>query len=109
MITPEYLNDIMDAVENKLLDVDNYLLKRIVKRIIDTFTDGTSGKLFIPATINDMRKLMNLGVLYEDLEKAVTNALPSMLNDAPFWVGHSGNSSIHFLSSLLLHSSTMTL
>lgn len=77
MITPEYLNEIMYGVEDKLSKVNEYLLQRIVKRIMATFENG-DGELFIPSTISDMRKLMAQGVLYEDIQQAVQKALPEI-------------------------------
>ena len=77
MITPDYLNEIMYATEDSLVRVDNYLIRRIAKRVRDTFTNG-EGNLFIPATINDLRKLMQNGVLYEDIVEAVAKAMPEI-------------------------------
>lgn len=76
MITPEYLNKIMYALEDKLIGLDEYLIKKVVKRIVEAYTQN--GELFIPASQNDLRKLMNLGVLYEDIEKALSDALPNI-------------------------------
>lgn len=77
MITPDYLNRIMDGVEDKLSALNEYLVKKIAKRILGAFEDE-AGNLFIPSTISDMRKLMSHGVLYEDMVKAITKALPSI-------------------------------
>lgn len=78
MITPEYLNEIMYAVEDKLVDVDNYILRKIVKRIADTFETDENGELLIPSTKNDIRKLVQSGVLYEDIQREVEKALPEI-------------------------------
>lgn len=77
MITPEYLNKIMYAVEDSLIDFDNRLIKQIVERILASFKNN-NGKLFIPSTINDMRKLMDAGVLYSDIEKIIESELPGI-------------------------------
>ena len=71
MITPEYLSDIMAAVEEKLVDVDNYLIRKIIKRIMDTFESDEFADLLIPSTKSDIRKLLKAGVLYEDVQQAV--------------------------------------
>lgn len=76
MITPEYLNEIMYAMQDKLIYIDNYLLSKIVKRILKAYSIGK--ELFIPATMSDMRKLIDAGVLYEDIELALQKALPTM-------------------------------
>jgi len=77
MITPDYLNEIMYGVEDRLSEVNEYLLRTIIKRIMATFENG-EGELFIPSTIADMRKLMAQGVLYEDIQQAVTKSLPQI-------------------------------
>lgn len=77
MITPEYLNEIMYAVEDKLVDLDEYLIKRIVKRIEKTF-ELDENNLFIPSTKHDIKKLLNAGVLYEDIQSEVEKALPDI-------------------------------
>lgn len=77
MITPDYLNEIMYGVEDKLSEVNEYLLRTIIKRIMATFENG-DGELFIPSTIADMRKLMAQGVLYEDIQQAVQKSLPQI-------------------------------
>lgn len=78
MITPEYLSDIMATVEEKLVDVDNYLIRRIIKRIMDTFESDEFADLLIPSTKSDIRKLLKAGVLYEDVQQAVEKALPDI-------------------------------
>ena len=77
MITPEYLNEIMYGVEDRVSEVNEYLLRTIIKRIMATFENG-DGELFIPSTIADMRKLMAQGVLYEDIQQAVQKSLPEI-------------------------------
>lgn len=77
MITPEYLNELMYAVEDSLESVNLYILKKMIKRILISFTNK-SGNLFIPATINDLRKLMNNGVLLEEIQEALEKALPGI-------------------------------
>ena len=47
MITPDYLNEIMYGVEDRLSEVNEYLLRTIIKRIMATFENG-DGELFIP-------------------------------------------------------------
>lgn len=74
MITPEYLNEIMDNVENSLSRLNEYLVGKIVKRILATFEE--KGEIFIPSTMSDVRKLMKNGILYEDIQSAVEKALP---------------------------------
>ena len=76
MITPEYLNEIMFYVEDKLIDVDNYILRKVVERIIKTFETGEKTNLLIPSTKADIRRLMASGVLYEDILKEVQKQLP---------------------------------
>ena len=75
MITPEYLNEVMYGVEEKLSMVNEAILKIIVERITASFKKGEDD-LFIPSTISDMRKLIQNGVLYEDVQKAVMESLP---------------------------------
>lgn len=77
MITPEYLNEIMYGVEDKLLVVNEYLLQIMIERIMATFENG-DGELFIPATQNDLRKLLQNGVLFEDIQQAIESSMPQI-------------------------------
>lgn len=77
MITPEFLNEIMYKVEDTLSSLNEYLIRRIAKRITHTFT-ADDGKLFIPATISDMHSLMKNGVLVEDIEEALVEVVPEI-------------------------------
>lgn len=77
MITPEFLNEIMYAVEDRLIDVDNYILQRIAKRIMKSF-ENDEGNLIIPSTRYDIQKLLNSGIMYEEIQEAVADMLPEI-------------------------------
>jgi len=78
MITPEYLNQIMYDVEEKIVEVDNYIIKKIAQRIVKTFEAVEETNLFIPSTQADVRKLMLSGVLYEDIMIELQKIIPNL-------------------------------
>lgn len=80
MITPEYLNEIMYGVEDRLSVVNNAILKKIVERIKASFKKGEDN-ILIPSTIADIKRLVANGVLVEDVQKAVIQSLP-LIQDA---------------------------
>ena len=77
MITPDYLNEIMQGTESAILDLNEYLMRRIAKRILNAFMDGANN-LIIPATQADMKLLMQGGMLYEEIEAEITKRLPQL-------------------------------
>lgn len=77
MITPDRLSEIMYATEDAVTNVNEHLLRIIVKRIMATYTDGT-GNLFIPATKNQLRMLIKKGMPYDELQEEIEKRLPEI-------------------------------
>lgn len=76
VITPEYLNEIMDAIEEQASNIDNYLLRQIAKNIVSMFERGE--ELFMPSTLSELKKLMTKGFSLDDIEKILANAMPDL-------------------------------
>lgn len=77
MIDADYLSLIMDAVEEQLGEIQDYLLEKIANRVYETFLDNNAN-LFIPATRQEMRLLLNSGMLYEEIQTEIEKRLPSI-------------------------------
>ena len=70
MITPEYLTEIAAKAEARAEKLNVEITRRIAKRIVDSFY--YDGELrFIPSTVNDMHKLMRLGMTTDEIQKMV--------------------------------------
>lgn len=80
MITPDYLDEIIKATEQVVAENNEYIIKRIAKRIAATYRVDKDN-LFIPATINDMHKLMDAGMVFDEIEREITKALPGIQNE----------------------------
>ena len=60
MLTPEYLTRIVEATQEKVSEVNSYLVARIAKRIRKLFE--STGKVDIsPSSINDIKKQISSG------------------------------------------------
>lgn len=81
MITPEYLAEVAQAVENQMSSVDAYLIGRVASHVVGTYYKQGK-KLMIPSSINDLRRVMNrhLGELQTDVISAVALLIPT-IND----------------------------
>lgn len=77
MITPDYLDEVVKGTEDVVSAVNEYILKRVTRRIAATFENG-EGNLFIPSTKADLRLLRNSGMLVEDIEKELQKRLPDI-------------------------------
>lgn len=77
MITPDYLDDVALATERAVSKLNEELVKKITKRILAGYK--FYGEVtFIPATIHDLQKMVYDGAVMEDIEDAITKALPGL-------------------------------
>lgn len=75
MITPEYLNQIVRATEDKVGELHIYLIGRIAKHIASFFGDAENAD-FRPTEINMIHKMMESGKVYEDIQKELEAQYP---------------------------------
>lgn len=79
MITPEYLNDIMDAIEERASGLANYLLQSIAKAIVTMLKRGDD--FFMPSTLSDLKKLMAKGFSLAEVERILAEVMPGIQAD----------------------------
>lgn len=79
MITPDYLNEIMDAIEDKASGLANYLLQSIAKAIITMLKRGE--QYFMPSTLSDLKKLMVKGFSLQEIERILSEVMPGIQAD----------------------------
>lgn len=77
MVTPEYLDEVIRATEDRMSDVNLYLTKKLAKRVIDTFYAEGEIRL-IPSSIKDFHKLINAGAVVDDIADSVAKCMPTM-------------------------------
>lgn len=75
MITPEYLNEIVRATEDKVSELHAYLIGRIARHIAAFFGDADNASL-MPSNITQMHKMMESGKVYEDIQKELEKQYP---------------------------------
>lgn len=75
MLTPEYLQRIIEATEVYVSDVNDYLTGKIVKRLMQTF-EKTGEIDIIPSSLLDIKKQENAGKLYEEIQDDVVQRIP---------------------------------
>lgn len=77
MLTPEYLTRIVEATQEKVSEVNSYLVARIAKRIRKLFE--STGKVDIsPSSINDIKKQISSGKVYEEVQAEIEKKLPEI-------------------------------
>lgn len=75
MITPEYLNKIVQATEDKVGELHIYLIGRIARHIATFFGDADNA-ILIPTHIKQMHKMMESGKVYEEIQKELEKQYP---------------------------------
>lgn len=77
MLTPEYLTRIVEATQEKVSEVNAYLVARIARRIKELFE--STGKVDIsPSSISDIKKQIASGKVYEDVQSEIEKKLPGI-------------------------------
>lgn len=77
MLSPEFLRDIADAVEEKAAALNRYLTCRIAKRIEKLFEKDGKVEL-IPSSRLDVKKMREAGKLEEEIQREITRKLPEL-------------------------------
>lgn len=77
MITPEYLDEVVEATKEKVAEVNEYIIVKIADRIMASFKNN-NGELMIPATRKNIVQLMNAGMVYQEVERELTKRLPEI-------------------------------
>lgn len=75
MITPEYLNEIVRATEDKVSELHIYLIGRIARHIATFFGDAENANIR-PTEIKMMHKMVESGKVYEDIQKTLEAQYP---------------------------------
>lgn len=75
MITPEYLNEIIYATEDAVSELHAYLIGKIAKHIASFFGDYENADI-MPSNIKQMHKMLESGVVYEDIQTTLTQQYP---------------------------------
>lgn len=77
MLSPEYLKEIVEATEERVNEVNEYLVDRMVKRIVKLLK--SEGKLdIIPASQLDIRKMENAGKLLGEIVEEIEQQFPTI-------------------------------
>lgn len=77
MITPDYLNEIIEGTEAIVTKVQAKILNKICKRIISSF-NANEENIIIPSTIKNMHQLMDLGMTQKEIQEYVEKSLPAI-------------------------------
>ncbi len=75
MLTPKYLQRIIEATEKKTSQLNNYLTSKVVDRILTLF-ENTGEVNINPASIHDMRKQEAAGKLFDEVQEEIIRQLP---------------------------------
>lgn len=77
MITPDYLNQIVHATEERVSELHEYLIGRIASHIASFFGDLENAELR-PTEINQMHKMMESGKVYDDIQAEIIKSYPEI-------------------------------
>lgn len=81
MITPEYLEQIVHATEERTSILHEYLIGRIAEHIA-SFLGTKKEPSLMPSNIKQIHKLMESGVVYEDIQKTIEKQFPKIQQEA---------------------------
>lgn len=77
MLTPKYLQRIIEATEKRTSQLNSYLTSRIVDRILTLFEN--TGEIDInPASIHDAKKQEAAGKLFDEVQEEIIRQLPDI-------------------------------
>lgn len=79
MITPEYLNEVIQNTELAVNKLNNKLLKDVVKHILYAFQTGN--ELLMPSTIHDLHKIVQSGYSLEEIQNLIEQSMPSIQSE----------------------------
>ena len=79
MITPEYLNEVIQGVELAVNRLNNQLLKEVVKKIVEAFYTGRD--ILMPSTIHKLHQIVQSGYTLDEIRKTIEDALPDISSE----------------------------
>lgn len=75
MLTPKYLQRIIEATEKKTSQLNSYLTSKVVDRILTLFEN--TGEINVnPASIHDIKKQEAAGKLFDEVQEEIIRRLP---------------------------------
>ena len=77
MLTPDFLLRIVDAAEEAADKLNTYLVQRVSKRILTLFEKEKEVEL-IPASISDVRKMREAGMLTDEVQQVLKEHMPEL-------------------------------
>jgi hypothetical protein len=77
MITPEFLNEIVEKTETTARYMQTAILKRICERI-EASVLAHQEHILIPSTITEIKKLLDTGLMVEEIQEEIEKALPHL-------------------------------
>lgn len=77
MLTPDFLLRIVDAAEEATEKLNTYLVQRVTKRILALFDKSGEVEL-IPASVSDVRKMREAGMLTDDVRQLLKERMPEI-------------------------------
>lgn len=76
MITPEYLNEVIEGTEQQVNRLNGKLLQDVARHIVYVYQKG--GDYYMPSTIADMFKIAQSGYTIGEVQKIIEDALPDL-------------------------------
>lgn len=77
MLTPRYLREIIEATEKKVGQINDYLVSRIVDRIISVY-ENTGEVNINPASMHDALKMESAGKLFDEIQEELARRMPEI-------------------------------
>lgn len=79
MITPEYLNEVIQGTEMAVNRLNNQLLIDVIKHIVESFYSDRD--ILMPSTISKLHLIVQSGYSLDDIQGIIENALPKISNE----------------------------
>lgn len=80
MITPEYLEEIIEGTQREVTYMQTQILRKMCDRIYASFIHKEDN-ILIPTTINEIHQLMDSGMMREEIQEIVEKALPDIQDE----------------------------
>ena len=80
MLRPDFLRNVTDRVEYAAEKLNQYLINRIVKRIVALY-ERKGDVDIIPASFSDIKKMQQAGKAYEEINAAIKEKLPKLQDE----------------------------
>ena len=76
MITPEYLNEVIQGTEIAVNRLNNQLLIEVIKKIVEAFYDGKD--ILMPSSIHKLHLIVQSGYSLDEIQQIIEQALPNI-------------------------------